>query len=283
MKKNIIYNLLGLFVLLFAFTACEFETAEQDPSDIISPNNNPTVTVTSNNTSGTVEEGETVVYTITFDKPIERAVTFTPTIVSGTNDHDFELDAVTLAPYTTSVQLPIAVLEDYLIEGQENLSIQIEISSIAEKNLVHPDTVFAPIDLTINDYVDDNKLVINFSWAEDIDFDILVFSDTATYPATLWGTGGATGANPEIDTSIWLDDPAGDYYVCILDWWEGINFDYTFDLAFPDGSVQTITGTFDGTNYPYTSFTGPSSWGSPSAYKVLKVVVNGTNFVVTKL
>ena len=283
MKKNIIYNLLGLFLLLFAFTSCDFETAEQDVSDIISPNNKPTVTVTSNAT-GTINEGETVIYTISFDQPIERSVTFTPVVVGGTSDdHDYALEAVTLAPYTTSVQLPIEVYEDYEIEGQETLSVQIEITGIAEKYLVHPDTSFAPIDLTINDYVDDNKLVINFSWNEDIDFDILTYSDTDVYPETLWGTGGATGANPEIDHSIWLDDPTGTYYVCILDWWEGIDWDYTFKLGYPDGTTETITGTFDGTNYPYTSFVGPSSWGSPSAYKVLKVVNDGTKFVVTQL
>ncbi len=169
------------------------------------------------------------------------------------------------------------------LKEQETLSIQLEILGIAEKYLVHPDTSFAPIDLTINDYVDDNKLVINFSWNEDIDFDILTYSDTDVYPETLWGTGGATGANPEIDHSIWLDDPAGTYYVCILDWWEGIDWDYTFKLGYPDGTTETITGTFDGTNYPYTSFVGPSSWGSPSAYKVLKVVNDGTKFVVTQL
>jgi len=282
MKKYIIYNLLGLFLLLFTFTSCEFETADQDPSDIISPNNKPTVTVTTN-ASGTINEGETVIYTITFDKPIERSVTFTPMVSGTSDDHDYLLESVSVAPYTTSVQLPIEVFEDYEIEGTETLSIQLEISSIAEKDLVHPDTVLAPIDLTINDYVDDNKLVINFAWNEDIDFDILTYSDTDVYPATLWGTGGATGANPEIDHSIWLDDPTGTYYVCILVWWEGINWDYTFTLAYPHGSVETITGTFDGTNYPYASFTGPSSWGSPSAYQVLKVVNNGTNFVVTKL
>ncbi|WP_372746248.1 hypothetical protein [Lutibacter sp.] len=283
MKKNIIYNLLGLFLLLFAFTACDYETAEQDVSEIISPNTKPTVTITSNISSSTVSEGETVIYTITFDKPIERSVTFTPTVGGTADDHDYLAEAVTLAAYTTSVQLPIEIYEDYEIEGQESLTIQIEILGIAEKYLVHPDTVIEPIELQINDYVDDNKLVINFAWNTDDDFDILVYSDTDTYPETLWGTGGATGANPEIDHSIWLDDPAGTYYVCILDWDTGTNWDYTFTLAFPDGTTQTITGTFDGTNYPYTNFVGPSSWDSPNAYKILKVVNNNSTFVVTKI
>jgi hypothetical protein len=44
----------------------------------------------------------------------------------------------------------------------------------------------------------------------------------------LWGTGGATLANPEIDHSIWLEDPTGDYYVTVLDYDAGVDFNYTF-------------------------------------------------------
>ncbi|UMB55249.1 hypothetical protein MKD41_07190 [Lutibacter sp. A64] len=282
MKKYKIYNILGLLLVTSIFTSCDFETAEQDPSDIVSPYNKPTVTITSD--AGTViNEGETVTYTITFDKPIERSVTFTPSIGGTADDHDYSLEAVTLQPYTTSVEMPIEVFEDYEIEGQESLSIQIEILGIAERYLVHPDTVIEPIELQINDYVDTNKLIINFAWGTEDDFDILTYSDTSTYPETLWGNGGATSANPEIDSSIWLDDPAGTYYVTILDWGTGTDWDYTFTLGFPDGSVETITGTFDGTNYPYSSFMGPSDWGSPNAYKILKVENNGSSFVVTKL
>jgi len=283
MKKYIIFNLLGLFLLVFAFTSCEFETAEQDTSDIVSPNNKPTVTVTSDNTTGILQEGETVIYTIAFDQPIERSVTFTPTIGGTSNDEDYTIEAVTLQPYTTSVQFPVEIFEDYLIEGQETLTLQLEILGIAEKYLVHPSTVIAPIELKINDFVDTNKLVINFAWDNDLDMDMLVYSDTPTYPATLWGTGGAGSGNPEIDHSIWLDDPTGDYYVTILDWWEGVDFNYTYTIMYPTGDVETFTGTFDGTNYPYTSFVGPDSWDNPNAYKILKVVNDGTKFVVTAL
>jgi hypothetical protein len=41
------------------------------------------------------------------------------------------------------------------------------------------------------------------------------------------GTGGAT-LNPEIDHSIWLEDPTGDYYVTVLDYDAGVDFNYTF-------------------------------------------------------
>ena len=281
MKKYIIYNLLGLFLVSFLWVSCD--QAEQDVSPIISPDNNPTVTITSDRTSN-LEEGETITFTITFDKPIEETVTFAPIVGGSLDDHDYEMpESVILQPYTTSVDFQIDLIEDYEIEGQETLTVQFDIPGIAEEYLVQPGTVFEVFEYVVNDFVDPNKLVINFAWDTDDDFDIVTYSDTPTYPATLWGTGGATGANPEIDTSIWLDDPAGTYYVCILDWGTGTNWDYTYTIAHPDGTVQTIEGTFNGTTYPYTYFVGPSSWGSPNAYKILKVENTNAYFTVTAL
>ena len=274
---------LGLALLITGFVSCNSEEQEVDP--IISPDYKPKVTVSTNFT-GAAKENNKIVYTISFDKPIDRSVTFTPKVVGGTAElhEDFEIEeSVTLQPYTKSVQFTVNLLKDYLIEPSESIDIQIEIESIADKFLVSPETVFAPIKINFTDFVDSTLLTINFGWNNTLDMDMLVYSDTSAYPATLWGTGGATGANPEIDHSIWLEDPTGNYYVTILDWWEGVNFNYTFTLLHPNGTVQTITGTFDGTTYPYTYFVGPASWGSPKAYKILKVVNNGTSFVVTKL
>jgi hypothetical protein len=281
MKKYIIYNLLGLFLVSFLFVACD--GAEQDASPIVSPDNNPTVTITSDRT-GSVIEGETITFTITFDKPIEETVTFAPIVGGSLDDHDYEMpESVILQPYTTSVDFQIDLFEDFDIEGQETLSIQFDIPGIAEEYLVQPGTTFEVFEYDVKDFVDPNKLVINFAWDTDDDFDMVTFSDTPAYPATLWGTGGATSHNPEIDTSIWLDDPAGTYYVCIIDWDAGINWDYTYTIAHPDGTVQTIKGTFNGTTYPYTYFVGPASWGSPNCYKILKVENTNAFFTVTAL
>jgi hypothetical protein len=277
-------NIIGLVFLMCFFTSCEIETAEQDAAKTISPDGKPTVTLTTD-FSGTAIEGETIAYTIVFSKPLERAVTFTPSIIGGTADsEDYEeLSSVTMQPYTTEASFSIVLNSDYLIESTETLDIQLDILGIAEKYLVHPDTVIPVINISFDNASDPTLLTINFAWDNDLDMDMLTYSDTGAYPETLWGTGGAGSGNPEIDHSIWLADPTGDYYVTILDWWEGVDFNYTFTIGYPDGSKETISGTFDGTNYPYDSFTGPASWGSPSAYKILKVVNNGTNFVVTAL
>lgn len=282
-----IYSNIKLFglTLLIAGFVLSCDTAEQEADAPISPDYKPKVTVTSNYTTS-AKEGDKIVYTLTLDKPIDRSITFTPMVTGGTAEvhDDFEItESVTIAPYTTSTQFTVDLIKDYLIEDDETVKIQIEIESIADKFLVHPDVKFLPIEVKFKSYVDPTLLTINFAWDNTKDMDMLIYSDTSVYPATLWGTGGATGANPEIDHSIWLEDPVGDYYVTILDWGEGVNFNYTFKLLHPNGTVQTITGTFNGTTYPYTFFVGPASWGSPKAYKILKVVNDGTKFVVTKL
>lgn len=284
MKINIKYNLFGLILFLFAFASCDVETAEQDAMDIISPNDKPTLVVTSDATGNSLK-GSTVTYTLTLDQTIDRDILFTPSVTGGTaDDHAYlPLEPVTLAGYTKSVDFQVVLVQDYLIEDEKTLQIQLEITGIGQKYLLHPDTVIPPMDIVIESIEDPTLLIVNFEWDNDLDMDMLTYSDTPTFPAELWGTGGATGANPEVDTSIWLADPLGDYYICILDWGEGVDFNYTYKLLHPDGSIQEITGSFDATNYPYDFFVGPDAWGNPNAYKILKVVNDGAKFVVTAL
>lgn len=279
--KTYKYSLIVLLLLFISLTSCE----EQEVSPVISTEDYPMVSIETEVVDNSIMEGETAVYKIKFDKPIERPVTFTPIIVGGTADEgDYEpFEPVTLQAYDTEVEFSIVTIGDYFIELEETLEIQFEILGIAEKYLINPESTIDPINLTISEVADPTLLTINFAWDNDIDMDMVIFSDTSTYPETLWSTQGATGANPEADHSIWLADPVGDYYVCILDWWEGVDFNYTFTLAYPDNTVETLTGTFNGTDYPYETFEGPASWGSPTAYKVLKVVNDGSKFVVTKL
>jgi hypothetical protein len=87
---------------------------------------------------------------ISFDKPIERSVTLLNNNWRNSKQGDYEeLKPVAIAPYTTSVELKVVFLQDYLVETDEILQIQLEILTIADKFLVNPDSVLAPIDLTI--------------------------------------------------------------------------------------------------------------------------------------
>jgi hypothetical protein len=90
-------------------------TADQTAAPI-SPDYKPTVTVTSDVT-GKVNEGSTVTYNI-FDKPIERSVTL-PNNNWRNSEGDYEeLKPVAIAPYTTSVELKVVFLQDYLVETE---------------------------------------------------------------------------------------------------------------------------------------------------------------------
>jgi hypothetical protein len=279
--KNI-KHVIGTALMTLFVVGCGVETPKQDAEGIGSTANYPVVTLTSDVENGsTISEGSTTTYTLTLDRQISSGITFTPTVVGGTADGDdiTELEPVTIEKYTSSVSFDIVTADDYLIEEEETLEIEVEIASIGEKNLVHPSSVLQSIDHTIAAVADPTLLTINFAWDNDLDMDMLTFSDVYG----LWGTGGAGSHNPEIDHAIWLADPPGDYYVTVLDWGEGVDFNYTITVNHPDNSVETFTGVFDATNYPYDSFAGPASWGYPNCYKMLKVVNDGTSFVVTAL
>jgi len=283
MRKFILYKLLGLALIVIGYAACN--TASQDVEPVISPAGYPVPTFTAVGTTS-VDEGAVFKYTITLDKMLDRALTFSLVQTGGTatEEDDYIAEAAVLQPYTNSVELVISIIEDDFPEDNETLDFEVEISSLGERYLVNPSTVYPTGSLTLNNVNDPTLLTIVFSWPTEDDMDIVTWSDTEDYPMTEWGDGGATGSNPETDKSIWLSDPIGTYYVNIMDWDAGIDFDYTFILGHPDGSTQIITGTFTGTDKSgYTNDHWTAWGGSYDSYRVLKVVNDGTGFTVTKL
>jgi len=286
MMKKIIYKIVGVALLIGSFVACDYlRTAEQDASPVISPDNKPTVTFTATPSGNTFKEGESMVYTIQTNKMLDRALTFAAHQVGGaTGDADYTAETVVLQPYSTEVKMVIDFVADDFPENEEDVQFEIGIFGIAERYLIHPD-VTNPInvDLKIKNQNDPEKLTIAFEWGdENVDYDIVTWSDTDDYPMTEWGDGGATGSMPEIDKSIWLSDPVGTYYVNIMDWDEPA-FDYKFSIGHPDGTVQFIEGTFDRSANEYTNDPWTAWGGSYDSFRVLKVEHNGSSFTVTKL
>ena len=268
--------------MVAAFAACD--TADQDVSPVVSPDGYPVATFTTDFAGGSVKEGDTIKYTITFDKMIDRSVTFSLRQLDGdADDHDFAAASAVMQPYTKQTELLLIANSDDELEGPETLKYEIKAYSLADKYLVNPSVVYPTVDLTIVNVNDPTLLTIVFSWDTEDDIDIVTWSDTEDYPMTEWGDGGATGANPEVDKAICLSDPVGTYYVNIMHW--GADpFDYSFTLGFPDGSLQTITGTFESDNLAKYTEDIWTAWGDPySSYRVLKVVNNGTSFTVTVL
>jgi len=144
------------------------------------------------------------------------------------------------------------------------------------------------VSLTISDFFDPTKLTLIFGWDapyDGNDYDMVTWSDTATYPHTEWGDGGATGANPEKDNSIWLSDPVGTYYVNVIEWGNGVDFVYHFTILHTDGSIQKISGIFKGSDTSIYTNDNWLAWGGSGydSFRVLKVVNDGTKFTVTAL
>ena len=287
MMKKLIYRIAGVALLMGSIVSCDMlRTAEQDVAEVISPDRNPTVTYTANISGSSVTEGQKFIYTITLDKPIDRALTFSARQVGGTAvaDEDFIAETVVLQPYSTEAKLEIEIIADDFPEVEESANFEIGIFGIAERYLINPNSTNpVTLDLKVVNKNDPDKLTIAFEWPNhSVDIDIVTWSDTEEYPMTEWGADGATGNNPEVDKSIWLSDPVGTYYVNIMDWDED-PFTYKFSIGHPNGTVQFIEGTFDRTQNTYINDPW-TAWGdSYDAFRVLKVVHDGNTFTITKL
>jgi hypothetical protein len=281
MRKYIKFKIVGFALLLAAFAGCD--TATQEVSPVVSPDGYPVATFTTDFTGSTVSEGDTIHYTITFDKMIDRSVTFRVTQTGGTaGDHDWEVENAVVQPYTLEAELLIIFPTDD-VPGEDDMTFQAEIgaTSLSDKYLINPSVINPTLDLTLKSVNDPTLLTIMFGWDTEDDIDIVTWSDTDTYPMTAWGDGGATGANPEFDKSIWLADPPGTYYVNIMNW--GVpTFNYTFTLGYPDGTVEVIPGTFDSADPGILDVW--TAWGGAyDSFRTLEVEVTATAITVTEL
>ncbi len=214
MKNRIIYNILGLALLAVGVVACD--TASQDTEPVISPDTYPVATFV-NATGNTVVEGQSIIYTITIDKMIERSVTFSLNQTGGTavEGEDYICSPVVLRPYTKSAQLIIETLKDYDFGDTETIIGQIAVNGIAEKYLLNPATVFPAVSLTITNFVSPD-LEVSFSWdadvviggttysaADNMDFDFLISPEAGFDINDPWASelgiyGAASGNSPEV-------------------------------------------------------------------------------------
>jgi hypothetical protein len=281
MKKYIKYKLFVAVAFLALITAsCDENT---DPDPIISTEDYPIATFQASATTVNEKDGLFTVK-ITTDKMLTRGITFSATQIGGNLilHDDYDIIDATIAPFTKEATLTVKFYDDVLPEAAKTLKLQITTSSLANKYFLNPKTVLPSYNITVNNYVG-NVLNIKFAWPGANDYDIVTWNATKT-PLVGWGDKGASSANPETDSSIHLTDPVGTYYVNVMEWDYGVKFNYTFTVAVAGLESQVITGTFDGTNVSqYTNDIWTKWGGSYDSYRVLKVVNDGTKFVVTKL
>lgn len=285
MGKNFIFRVIGVAMAMVSIISCDMvETAMNDSSPLGSTDKYPVATLTPSITGTSFTEGQTLVYTIKLDRAIDRALTYTFKQTGGTADeNDYAVSIVVLQPYTTEAKMSIAFIADDYPEVEETLQFEIGVFGIAEKYMLNSKSV-NPLAASIKvvNKNDAKKLTLIFSWPNTDDNDIVIWSDTPTDPHTEWGDMGASTKNPEVDKSIDITDPDGNYYVNIMDW-DNPPFTYTFIIGLPDGTMQTITGSFNRTTTTYINDFWTSWGGKYDSFRVLKIVKSGSKFTITKL
>jgi hypothetical protein len=272
MKKFIQYIILGIAFVMFVFTSCN--TAEQDVSPIASPDGYPVATFTTNNPGSTVTEGDTIVYTITTDKALDRALTFSVKLKGGTADEsDIETANAVISPYQTSTTISIVIKADDIPEVAETLSLEVGVFGLADRYLLNPSTVNPNLDLTINNFNDPGFFTIAFAWSTpDDDYDIHIYSELGGH----WGYSG-TADNPELNKHLWDADPDGNYSFSIEPYdFTSVTTDYTISIGYTDQTVQFFSGTFD--NSKYADYIEDA----PNVFRLLDIVKVGASYTVTQ-
>lgn len=245
MRKFIRYKIAGLAIIMaIGIVACD--TASQETEPVVSPDGYPVATFTPSVT--TVIEGDTITYTISIDKPIDRSITFTLKQTGGTADaEDYTVAPAVLQPYTKSVEMLVITIEDFDAEASETIVGEIGAYSISDKYLLNPSTVNpTPVNLTITNFVSPD-LGVAFYWNADvvisgdtydaadwIDFDFLVSTEAEFDIADPWASEigiyeAVTGGYPEALTLSGLDD--GSYIL-----WADLYYNEFF--GYSDGSVK---------------------------------------------
>ncbi len=240
------YIIPGLFLILLGFSSCDLlRTQEQDATPIVEPNDTyPYIESFAIDNAGTITEGDTIVYTIKMNKPIDRSITFTPVVVEeGTtlvehDDYDIE-GPVTVNPWETEGKLIVYTYSDVVQENSKTLAIKLEINSLADKYLVNPDNVFNTVTTTVTNFKSAN-LTLEFSWEKDIDlgadgiyptstnvdFDAIISTAEGFDINDPWATDvgiyqAATGSHPEVIELAPGDLEDGEYIVWFDLWSNG--------------------------------------------------------------
>jgi hypothetical protein len=279
MKRNTLYKLLGLALLVVGVISCD--TASQDVEPVVSPDGYPVATFV-NSTGTTVTEGDTIIYDISIDKTIDRAITFSFNQTGGTcNSDDYYVVPAVISPYYKSAQLLIVFNKDYDYTASETLIGTIGAFSIADRYLLNLSTVNPTLNATVNNYVSDIVDVV-LEWsqevtvqdiveveltaeeygneytytitdtvdivvdvADEVDWDIFV-STKDGFATDPWGSlvdYAATGNNPE-ELELSLDD--GEYVIWTDLYANGLVYYYDIvdvDLTMPITSTFTRQGT----------------------------------------
>lgn len=261
MRKYFNY-ILGFALLMVNIVACN--TADQDTSPVISPDNKPVATFTPLTTYGSVKEGDTVIYNVSIDKAIDRALTARARLVEGTADeNDIVVIPGTIAPYTTSAQVMVIFPQDWDAEENETLKLEFGVFSIADRYLLNPSTINPTLDLTLSNYVSDTLGVLT-SWQQEVTMFEVVERDVdmGGWTMTIEDTvETVTDVADEVDWDIFVSESAG---FDILDPWSsnivdaaatGDNPEELNSVGYPDGEYVIWANLYGNYLADYLAYT----------------------------
>jgi len=274
MRINLKYNIVGLALLILFSVGCDKDQIVEEP---INTDRYPVATFTTDFTGGEVFEGDTIKYTITLDKMLDRALTFTlkvlddkATAVEGEN---YTWETVVIPPYSKEANFNVIFPASNIPSATVyKTKFEIGVFGIADKNLLGPGTKNPVLDLTIKN----TALKVSFAWSpiDNNDMDIVIVDDPPS--AVVSGWAGATGANPEY-TSMSGDLDDGTYYLEVDPYdIASATMDFTIVVSANGSALETFTGTFD--------MSALASYEDGGVGKrILKIVKAGTDYTYTQL
>lgn len=166
MRNKIFRQIVGLALFAFVFSGCDTATQETEP--VASPDDYPVATFVADKTGAEFAEGDTITYTVTLDKWLDRSVTVSAKVIDGTaDDDDFTYVPAVIQPYSNEAQLQIIINRDYANDPAEDVTLEIGPFSMADRYLLNPSVTFPEQSFTIDNWVSD-ELEITFAWDEDV-------------------------------------------------------------------------------------------------------------------
>jgi len=272
MRKKLLYNILGVFAILVAFTSCD----EQDVSAPIGTGDYPTVTFTTDFTGTQVYEGDVITFQIKLDKVSEYNQTFSLKTSGTADEHDVTFpDEVVIPAYSTEAEFKIEFLVDNLPEDEtKTFNFELGEFNLGTRYFLNPESMNPKMDLTLVSKNDPDALTVVVEWDNhDDDWDLYILDAAGDDDLALPKYSGATGANPEI--SFLQNATADGTYYAELDPWrlytDVVNFNIS--VGSPDQTNKFFTFTYEADK----ADTYPAIW----ALTVLKIVKVGDTYTCT--
>lgn len=279
MRNKYKLTLFSLTLMLIGIIGCN-KLEVEDPVTTGGVGGYVNATITTSHTGDSFKEGESITFDLKIDRTIDHDLDFEFVLLetSVADDHDYEVAGGTIPAYKTEGTLTVTALDELTAEAIEELKFEIKVDVIGERYLLDASQTWPTWTFNIEP---PTTLLIQMDWDTEDDLDFVIYKDDAGYPYSDSSDMAATGAATELDNSIDLTE-TGTYYVGIMNW--GASANYTFTFGHPDGTIESITGAFDGANLDKYYIDVWDGWGAPyESYRVLKIVNDGAKFTITQI